>query len=334
MPIMNWNIHGHDWAVNMLRQHIARGSVRHAYLFSGPPGIGRKSMALRFAMALNCTNPLQPGVPCGECRICQQTAKMQQTDLSIIEAERVGGTLKVEQIRNLQHTLSLSPYESRYRVAILHRFEEANANAQNALLKTLEEAPAKVILLLTADSAENLLPTIVSRCEILRLRPLRLNDLQDVLQKEYKIPADKAQHLAHLSGGRLEEALRMHDDPSLLDQRREWIDDLHFLLQNNRRQRFTFAGRFRKNDLRETARKMLQTWLLYWRDIMIVSAGAEVPVVNLDEMGKINAYAARFDFETIRKCVASLEDAIFKLDSTNVNMLMLIEVTLLDWPLG
>ena len=127
MPTMDWNIHGHDWAVKMLQQNISRDSVRHAYLFSGPPGIGRKKLALRFAQALNCSSPPEKGVPCGECRICRQTEMMQQTDLSVIEAENEGGTLKVEQIRNLQHTLSLSPYESRYRIAILHRLKRPTA---------------------------------------------------------------------------------------------------------------------------------------------------------------------------------------------------------------
>ena len=106
---------------------------------------------------------------------------MQHIDLSVVQAEREGGILKVEQVRELQQTLSLMPYEAAYRVALLLRFQEANANAQNALLKTLEEAPARVVLLLTADSPESLLPTIASRCEVLRLRPLAVERLESEL---------------------------------------------------------------------------------------------------------------------------------------------------------
>ncbi len=90
----------------------------------------------------------------------------------MVQAEQAGGTLKVEQVRELQHSLSLAPYEGRYRVALLLRFEEAHPSAANALLKTLEEPSPQVVLVLTAESAESLLPTIVSRCEVLRLRPL------------------------------------------------------------------------------------------------------------------------------------------------------------------
>jgi len=128
-----WNILGHEWAVNLLHQHIAQNSIKHAYLFTGPQGVGRRTLALRFAQAINCPNPPSPGVPCGECRTCRQIEKMEHVDLSFIEASTPGGTIKIDQIRDLQRNLSLSPYEAKYRIAILARFDEANASASNAL---------------------------------------------------------------------------------------------------------------------------------------------------------------------------------------------------------
>ena len=83
----NWNLVGHEWAVDMLKKHVIHGTMRHAYLFAGPPGLGRRTLALRFAQALNCQTPIEPGIPCGECRDCKQIASMQHADLTVIQGQ-------------------------------------------------------------------------------------------------------------------------------------------------------------------------------------------------------------------------------------------------------
>ena len=327
---MNWDVLGHEWAETLLKQHIARDQVRHAYLLTGPPGVGRRTLGLRFAQALNCLQPPAPGECCGVCRMCTQIERMQQADLSIVTAETVGGTLKVDQIRELQHTLSLTPYEAKYRVALLLRFQEANANAQNALLKTLEEAPDKVILLLTADTAENLLPTIVSRCEVLRLRPLSIEHLSEALQNRWHIPPEEARMLAHLSGGRTGKALFFHDNPEALATRREWVEDFVRLLESSRRERFAYADPFRKKE-REEIREIYQVWLSLWRDAMLVASGAKVPIVNLEWEKNITFLAGAVGTRTARICTTNLEQGLSRLDQ-NLNRQLLTEVLLMDWP--
>ena len=226
----NWNILGHEWAVDMLRQHAARGDVRHAYLFCGPPGLGRRTLALRLAQALNCEKPIAAGVPCQTCRDCKQIENMQHPDLNVIEPAIIdpddrkelipalNGEIRISQIRDLQRTFNLKPYQSKYRAALFLRFEKANDNAANALLKTLEEAPAHAILLLTADAPEQLLPTIVSRCEILRLRPLPIEAIEaDLIERG--LDTERARLLAHISGGRPGYARRMLEDETLLEKR-------------------------------------------------------------------------------------------------------------------
>jgi len=336
----NWNLLGHNWAVDMLRRHIAADETRHAYLIAGAPGLGRRTLALAFASALNCTNPPAPGDFCGECRECRQTHSMASPDLSVVSAENEGGTLKVEQVREVKRLLSLKPYQSKYRVAIFLRFQEANDNASNALLKTLEEAPAHAILMLTADSPEALLPTIVSRCEVLRLRPVGIGEVQRELEiggrvggglapyRDQRLETDQARLIAHLSGGRPGTAFRLAAEKSLLDFRAQKLDDLQKLLSSTRVDKFSYAEKLskEKGDMRQT----LMVWLSFWRDVFLRAAKADSPLTNVDRVEQVESLAAKLSLPVARQRVSEAEKAISRLER-NVNARILAEVLLLGW---
>ncbi|CAG0952204.1 DNA polymerase III subunit delta' [Anaerolineales bacterium] len=330
----NWNMLGHEWAVDMLHQHAARGDVRHAYLFCGPPGLGRRTLALRLAQALNCTKPIAAGMPCGTCRDCKQIEAMQHPDMNVIQAvdgdglPKEGGTLRVDQVREVQRALSLKPYQAKYRVALFLRFQEANDNAANALLKTLEEAPAHAILLLTADTPEQLLPTIVSRCEILRLRPLPVGAIEsDLIGRG--LDEERARLLAHISGGRPGYARRLMDDATVLEKREERLNDLQTLLPAPRVEKFSYADKLSRD--KDSMRQAILIWLSYWRDVLLRVAQAETPLVNVDRNMEIEFLAGRLDLSSARRVVSDLESALEKMDK-NVNSRLLAEVLLLDLP--
>ncbi len=324
----NWNLIGHAWAVDLLRGQLRRGAVSHAYLFAGPPGVGRRTLALRFAQALLCPNPPAPGEPCGTCQTCRQIEAMHYPDLSVVQAEKEGGVLKVEQVREVRRILVLKPYQGNYRLALFLRFQEAHPSASNALLKTLEEAPAHAILLLTAEHADQLLPTIVSRCEILRLRPLSFDELTVALQ-ERGLSESQARLLAHISGGRPGHALRLSASPQLLEMRTERLNDLHRLLSASRVERFAYAELLAKD--KENLRQTLLIWLSYWLDVMRRASGAHIPPLNFDRLPEIEHLAARFDLSQCSRVVSALQKAGEQLEA-NVNSRLLAETLLLDWP--
>jgi DNA polymerase-3 subunit delta' len=327
--LMNWNVLGHEWAVNLLQDQVRRGQTRHAYLLTGPHGIGRRTLALRLAQALNCLQPPTPGAFCGVCRACVQIENMQHPDLAIVQAEQRGGTLKVEQVRELQRSLALSPYEARYRVALLLHFEEANASAANALLKTLEEPGPSVILILTAESAEILLETIVSRCELLRLRPLPVEQVSLGLQEIWGLPADQARLLAAISDGRPGYAVQLYQHPELRLQRTAWLEEHARLLAANRVERYRFADSMSRE--KDATRALLLVWLSCWRDVLLQVAGAASLPVNLDIGPEIVGMAKQINIDKARQVVAALERTIRLIDG-NVNTRLALEVLMLDLP--
>ena len=334
MVDMGWDILGHEWAADMLRQQITSGRLRHAYLLTGPQGIGRRTMALRLAQAANCSNPPEPGVPCGVCRTCKQIERMQQPDLTIIQSEAEGESLKVDQVRDLQRTLTLAPYESAYRVALLLRFEEATEGAQNALLKTLEEPNPRVILLVTADDPDNLLPTIVSRCELLRLRPMPLDVLEKILTERKGLEQDRARLIAHVAGGRPGYAFRLAENNELWSARDAWVNDFFAMLSSNKRMRLTYSesksrGRERaeaKFDLRDG----LSQWLSLWRDVLLVKTNSGVPLTNIDREDEIGQMAGNISEQQAAGLVRRLEHCFARISVANLQLML--DNLLVEWP--
>jgi DNA polymerase-3 subunit delta' len=326
---MNWKLIGHEWAVHMLKQHVVQGTHRQAYLITGPDSVGRSTLALRFAQALNCPKPVEVGEPCLDCPTCTQLERLVHPDLAVVEAERVGGPIKVDQIRGLQHGLSLAPYDAKYRIAILLRFEDANPQAANALLKTLEEPPGQVVLLLTTVSADRLLPTIVSRCEVIRLRPVPFADMHQGLTGNWHVPPQEAELYGHLSGGRPGYAFRLYQDPEELSNRNSWLEDQLNLLSASRVDRFNYAETMAKNP--QSLSEILKVWLSFWRDILLRASSSTSQITNIDYQEIINQLAHRYNLSQAFSMVVALEKVLEHI-AHNINPRLALEVFMLDLP--
>jgi DNA polymerase-3 subunit delta' len=330
---MHWQIHAQDWAVELLKAHAAGDKLRHAYLLTGPEGVGRQTLAIRFAQALNCTNPPERGDFCGACRDCRQLATLTHPDLSLLVPQEGHKDILIDQVRALQHTLALSPYSGAYRIALLPDFQRATTQAANALLKTLEEPPDRVVLLLTANSPEGLLPTIVSRCEVIRLRPASIVSTQNYLQAERGLDAERARLLAHISGGRVGAAIRMAEDPATLATRWTHLESLLELLPMRRYERFKQVERLSKSDAkpRQKVGDALSTWLSFWRDVFLRASGEALPLVNVDLETQIHQAADQIPVERARALIMAHEQALMDLDA-NANIQLLLETLMLLWP--
>ena len=326
---MTWDLIGHNWAVQLLQGHIRDQSLRHAYLITGPRGIGKANLSIRFVQALTCPQTGPSGNPCLTCTTCDRVSKLEHPDLFPVHVEGNSKQIKVDQIRELIHSLSLSPYESNRRFGLLFDFENANPSAQNSLLKTLEEPPGPVILILTAISSDALLDTITSRCEEIKLNTVPLDLTSQGLQELHDLPAKEAQFLAHISGGKPETALAMHADQDILDRRTNLLDEHLEILAGNAVRRFAYADQTSKDPRK--VEELLDIWISIWQDILHRSSGSQNPLLNIDRaddieriLQQVNLACARSSLDQIRKA--------HRLLGENANVKLTLENLLLGLP--
>jgi len=324
-----WGLLGNDWAVNLLRGQIVQDRLSHAYLFTGPQGVGRRTLALRLAKAVNCEDAPARGDFCGKCRACSGFGQMGHPDLHIVQREEGDRDIKVGAVRELSRMLALTPYEANYQVALLIDFERASVQAANALLKTLEEPAQRVLLLLTAESGESLPATIASRCEALRLRPMPGKELAAGLAEQRGIGQDEAKLLARVSGGRAGYALRLSEDSEQMAQRGEWLEDFTQILSQSRVERFAYAQQLSKD--KEGMRGALTVWLSFWRDLLLSGRKAPVPLTNLDREAEVHSMAGQLSEEAVRQGLKSMEETLDSLKG-NVNTRLALENLFLKLP--
>jgi len=326
---MTWDMIGHEWAVQLLQGHIENNTLRHAYLITGPSDIGKKKLAIRFIQAICCPNTKGPGIPCLECSTCTRLQRLEHPDLFPISVEEGSKQIKIDQVREMVRKLSLSPYEASRRFGLLIDFELANRNSQNSILKTLEEPPGSVILILTAASASSLFETVASRCEEIKLNPVPIQTTRLGLENLYQIPADQADFLAHISGGKPELARAYHQVPEILERRNSLLDQHYEILTGDSVARFAYANQLVKDPA--MVQEMLNTWSSIWHDILLQVGKSDTPIRNIDREGEIQDIISSIDLQDAKSAVRLFQRA-YGLLQKSANLELTVEDLLLQLP--
>lgn len=333
-----WQVVGQTRAVSLLKRSLERKAVAHAYLFVGPSHVGKMTLALNLAQALNC-EAAEP--PCAECLSCQKITSAKHADVQIIGLTTDGNSteakpqaeISIDQIRQMQHSASLPPFEGNYKVFIIDGAEQLSNEAANCLLKTLEEPVGKVIFILLATNDQFLPATVISRCQRLELSPLAATEVEAALTSRWDIESPRAKLLARLSHGRLGWALSATLDDSLLQQRTDRMQRLLDITNADYEERFTYAAELATqfNQKRRSVQEILALWLDWWRDLLLIKVGYNEAITNVDLEATLVDSARGYNLTRIRAFINSIQAAGEQLRQ-NANPQLVLEVLMLSIP--
>src|SRR5512136_720681 len=324
-----WQVVGQDKILSLLDYGLKNNAIAHAYLLVGPRHVGKGTLAINLAQALNCDGP---EVPCGECRSCQRIRMGKHADVTTTGLDS-RTEIGIDDIRGLQRLANLPPYEGKCKVFIIDEAEYLSTEAANSLLKILEEPPPRVVWLLLAAKEERLLQTIASRCQKLELRPAPSERVQEVLVNSYKVDADKAKLLTQLCHGCLGWALSALADCDILERRSQRIDRLISLLTADLEQRFAYAQELANqfSQDRKAAVEITEIWLDWWHDLMLIKGGYREAIVNVDRKTVLEEEARGLGLSEIKEFLANL-GLLQEAMSRNVNPRLAAEWLMLNLP--
>ncbi len=323
-----WPVIGHEWALDLLARALRSGRPSHAYLFTGQAQVGKTTVARAVAQALVCERQTAgDGAPCGACGACQRVAENRYPDVQFVAAAK--NALQIDQIRALQADAAISPLEGRYKVFVVSEIERATLPAANALLKTLEEPPPQVVLLLTSSRRDLVLPTILSRCQVINLRPLPAPQINAALQERWQVDAERALLLTRLSAGRLGWAVTAHTSPELWQERARRLDDLLTLTAEGYLARLAYAEALSRPSA--DAEATVGLWAGWWRDVLLAQQQLTDDVLNLDRKAQVAQQASLYRPEQVQAALNDLLQTLHRIKA-NVNTRLALDVLLLRLP--
>ena len=318
---------GHKNIIQYIGNAVTSGAISHAYILNGERGSGKKLLANLFAMSLQCQNRDEDGDACGKCQSCKQAVSGNQPDIIRVTHEKPT-TISVDDIREqVNNDIQIKPYSSPYKIYIIAEADMMSVQAQNALLKTIEEPPEYAVIILLTENAETLLPTIRSRCVMLKLRNIKDHLVKKYLMEQMEIPDYKADVCVAFAQGNMGKAIALATSEYFNEIKEEAV---HLLRNIDDMQVEELMGAVKKcSAYKMNISDYMDVIAIWYRDVLIYKATKNVDrVVFSDQMRYIKDRAKKSSYEGIENILEGLEKAKARLKA-NVNFELTMELLLL-----
>lgn len=311
---------GHQKIISALQKNVKNGRFVHAYLFCGPEGVGKRTVALTFIKAVQCQGEEKP---CGKCQSCLQIEKNIHPDTIIFQKE---GEIKISEMREIQRKMSLKPYAAPYKILLIDNAENLNQEAANSLLKFLEEPKGKAVIILIAANLKKILPTIISRTVVINFLSVSKKEMLEYFEKlDLDIKKEDLKVIINQVRGRPGELLLRLKDPKRFFEKQKIIREFEkvFLKYNKPLvlNKFTFISSFFFD--RKRAGDFLQDLLFFYHDLLLFKLD-EDNFVNILEKDFFNEIKNRLNLSKIKEGIVKICEAK-RLLSQNINLKLILE---------
>ena len=320
------DIIGQESIKKHLQTAIKTGNLSHAYIINGEYGSGRQTIASALAKTIQCQSKTDDTDACGVCTSCKQAESHNHPDIKYITHDKT--SISVNDIREqLNNDISIKPYSSEYKIYIIPDANKMTEQAQNALLKTIEEPPVYAIIILLTENCDSLLPTIRSRCVTLTMNPVEKDKICTYLENKFQLEPEQAQIAANYCQGNIGKAIRFASSSDFIEMKNQVLKLLKNLDSMDIASIIDTIKEFstHKNDIND----YLDLMLLWYRDVLMFKVTKDANLLLYsDEYSAISEQATKRDYENIENIIAAIDKAKVRLKA-NVNFDVSIELMIL-----
>ena len=320
------DIIGQESIKKHLQTAIKTGNLSHAYIINGEYGSGRQTIASALAKTIQCQSKTDDTDACGVCTSCKQAESHNHPDIKYITHDKT--SISVNDIREqLNNDISIKPYSSEYKIYIIPDANKMTEQAQNALLKTIEEPPVYAIIILLTENCDSLLPTIRSRCVTLTMNPVEKDKICTYLENKFQLEPEQAQIAANYCQGNIGKAIRFASSSDFIEMKNQVLKLLKNLDSMDIASIIDTIKEFstHKNDIND----YLDLMLLWYRDVLMFKVTKDANLLLYsDEYSAISEQATKSDYENIENIIAAIDKAKVRLKA-NVNFDVTIELMIL-----